>query len=180
MLREFSEDLDRDFYGVIVREDALGVIVRGLIHVEHELIGLIESNMHDPAALDKVGLDYHGRIHLAVALGMTPRLIPPLTALGSLRNNLAHRLAAEVGQSEANNLYQAFASDDKEIIQRTHERIRKGAKGRLHPKKFSSMEPLDRIRIIIISLRAAVRAGRIQSEEMQLQIKQRLGVNPAQ
>lgn len=153
---------DETFFKQLSQEDPLGVVLRGVIHIDHELMALINEASATPRAINHSAFDYHQRVMIAVAVGLNPAFSKPLNAVGTLRNKFAHEPNFPFGAAQVNPIYQALSGDHKEIVQETFRSVR--AK---HPKgnfagSFSGLDPLDKMVFLLISLRQALRAGRAQ------------------
>src|SRR5262249_20964099 len=112
---------DALFIAALLGEDELGVVVRAHIHVEAALLQLLDRMIVHPAPLEKMGLDYSQRVNLGMALGLKAKHGPPLLALGTLRNAFAHRPGTKLTKDRVDNLYKAFASDDRVTVQKCYE-----------------------------------------------------------
>lgn len=158
-----AADGDR-FYADMAGKDALTVVVRSAIYVESQIIQLIEENVSDPSHLARMDLAFLQKVHLAAAIGLDSRLIPPLKALGEIRNKFAHRLDATLSANEADNFYSVFNSQDKQIIQRVYDRTRKISAAKRRPSRFGSLPALERFTLCVAALRGAIVSARAQSE----------------
>ena len=105
------------FVAALMGQDELGIVVRAHIYIEARLIELLEHMVVDRKHLNQMDLDYAQRVHLTIALGLKPQHAPPLLALGTLRNTFAHRPEAKLTKDRVDNLYKAFSSEDKKIVQ---------------------------------------------------------------
>jgi len=105
---------DDAFFDALRAEDPLGAVVRAHIHLEARLSLVIEALTPDPQHLPR--LRFEQRAKLAVALGLHERILPALIKLGDIRNAFSHRLDVTLTDEMANELYEAFSQDDKEII----------------------------------------------------------------
>lgn len=155
-----AADQDR-FYADMSGKDALTVVVRAAIYIESQIIHLIEAYL-DPAHLNKMDLTYLQRVYLAAAIGMEPRLVKPLKALGEIRNKFAHQLDASLSKNEVENFYSAFDPADKQIIQRVYQRTRKTSATK-RPSQIKSLPPLERFTLCATALRSALVSARAQS-----------------
>jgi hypothetical protein len=54
-------------------------------------------------------MEFTEKLHLALVLGLSAELKPALTAIGTLRNDFAHKLDTKIGKEMANNLIATFA-----------------------------------------------------------------------
>jgi len=135
----------------LMREDELGMVIRAHIHVEAQLIRLLEALVPYPESLDKMNLDYSQRVNLSIAMGLKPEQAPPLRALGSIRNRFAHRLDSSLNRSDVDNLYNAFSSDDKIIVQQGFDRTNKQM-SQDNKVKFKMLEPRDQFILMAVTL----------------------------
>ncbi len=102
-----------NFKEVLLNEDDIGKVIKSHIHIEnliHEFIGQI---VVDNEPLKAMNLDYYSAIHLAVALGLPKRLLPPLKCLGSIRNKFAHHIDQKLSKDQINAIYKSFDQTDK-------------------------------------------------------------------
>lgn len=140
------------FFSDLMREDELGVVIRAHIHIEAQLMRLLEILVSYPEHIEKMNLDYAQRIKLAVAMGLRVEHAAPLNTLGSIRNRFAHKLESRLTKNDAENLYRTFHADDKDIIQQSFERT----KQQLAPgesTKFKQLSPKDQFILMVVALR---------------------------
>lgn len=145
---------DEEFQAVLQGEDELGVVVRAHIYIESSLNTLLESLLVSPKHLEKMNLDFSQRVSLSVALGLRPQYESPLLALGTLRNHFAHRTGTKLSKDKVNNLYAALSSEDKTLVQQSHERTRKKLKTETKIQSFNRLMPKAQFILIAVVLRA--------------------------
>jgi len=97
-----------EFIQSLQAEDELGLVVRAHIHIEAKLIDLL-SLLAEAKALEKMGLDYFQRVHLAVALGLKEEHSKGLLALGTLVMRLLISLALRLRKLEYETCMSHFA-----------------------------------------------------------------------
>ena len=108
--RAFGAKFLKDIAG----EDAIGVVIRAHLYAESTLNQLIEECLFRPKAMNVVEVAFRIKVALAAALGIIPEdFQTPLKQLNALRNKLAHRLDAEITNSDLDSLYYSFAQDDR-------------------------------------------------------------------
>lgn len=148
-----GHDTDEDkFLAALNAEDDLGAVVRAHIHIESALNDLISLFFVEPKHIDMLKLEFHEKVTLAQACGLRSQFAPPLNALGTLRNNFAHKLDAELGKSEVDSLYKSFDGEDKQVIQTSYQRTKKQFKTK-GPKSATDLEPKILFTLIAISMR---------------------------
>lgn len=152
---------DEDFISAMLHEDPLGIVVRSVIFIEHELIALAEEVATHPRAIKDMKLDYHGRVALAVTLGLVPSLQPALNALGSLRNKFAHNPGFSIGKEQVNALIETLDDSQRSAAEFSFERVRAAAPDQ-HSAKVDGLDPLDKLKLVALVLRQSVRAARMK------------------
>lgn len=146
-----SEEFQAQLFKTLGNNDTLAIVVKCAIFIEAEITELLSGGLHNPKALDKLDLTYFQRCGLVVAIGLDPRFLPPLNALGKIRNKFAHRLDAKLAKSEADAFYESFDSIDKKIIITAAKDV-ETTRG----KRFSQLDPMDRFILCAVALRAAI------------------------
>ncbi len=143
------------FQSELQGEDVLGVVVRAHIRIELCLNDLIEALVADPQHVAKMNLEFAQQIHLAVSLGLQAPYAPSLLAMGSLRNQFAHRANAQLGKQEINNLFKSLPEDVRTVVGQSYERT-KNQLGQNARPSFRQLPPRDQLVFIAIGLRAAL------------------------
>jgi hypothetical protein len=111
--RAFGAKFLKDIAG----KDTIGAVIRAHLYVESTLNQLIEECLFRPKAMNVVELSFRFKVPLAAALGIIPEdFQPPLKQLNALRNKLAHRLDAEISNSDLERLFHSFAQDDRDAM----------------------------------------------------------------
>ncbi|MET3518851.1 hypothetical protein [Mesorhizobium abyssinicae] len=163
-MADTATDPEKSYYRAMAAEDAFGVVIRAGAYIDHELIKLLEATLAHPKALKKIQLDYDGRCALAVAVGLDPRFQAPLAALGSIRNRLAHNPEASLTVQDANNLYDALSSAERQMVQDNFAKTLKRRGQRI--VRLADQKPLARFVLIAIVLRSALVAARREIEAL--------------
>lgn len=143
-LQELAHDLTED--------SDLVVVLRAQIRIESILFKLIEKLVTNPKALKDLQLDYFGCVSLAVALGLSEEVSPPLRTIGKLRNSFAHKLDAVLDTSSLNNLYKQLSSQQKEGFLHTYREMRVKYPNRLDAENPNKLPPKDRFQLIAVTI----------------------------
>jgi hypothetical protein len=157
--------LDQDaFIKALMGEDELGVVLRTHIHIEawiNELLGRMGLDM---ARLDKAQLEYHQRVHLAIALGLKHEHCAPLLAIGTIRNAFAHNLGAALTKERVNNLHNSLSPGDKAIVQRVYQKTNAQVESRAgdRPGSLRNLEPKDQFILMATAIHGMLRAAVVQ------------------
>jgi hypothetical protein len=162
-------DESDQFYKDISQDNSLSVVIRAAIHVEQEVNKLIRATVHDPKAFDRMDITYFQRMEFAVVLGLQPRFLSPLKALGMIRNKFAHQIRPDVTKSDADAFYASFSAEEKTIIQDVYSRqLKKGIYTTKRPTRMSDLDPLERFTLYAATLRSAIIVGRSQAGRLAL------------
>lgn len=103
--------ISKDFAFALVGEDALGVVLRCHIQIEHKLGEFLEATLPAPKKLGELSFAMH--VRLALGCGLRPTLEAPLRALNKLRNEFAHESGKALTPSDVERFYEAFSDDDR-------------------------------------------------------------------
>lgn len=145
------------FYRDLSNEDSLIVTIKGAIYVEDQIDRLLRSLAVDQEFFAKIDLTYMQRVQLAIAFGLPRRFLPPLKALGEIRNKFAHVIRDQLSAGDMASFYNTFAPEDKSLIQDTYAKINKRRLvGKKRPKRLASLEPLDQFQLYVTTLRGAL------------------------
>lgn len=161
-----QEAQDRKLYDTIADTSPLETVIYLSLAIEHEMDQLLVAFLPDPGALKDANLTFYQKIQLVIAIGLDPRFRSALRALATIRNRFAHNLDEQFTKSDADNFEGAF---DPESVALSKAIFQKLAADRSSPgfrkKKMAALEPLDRFRLFAVTLRGALRAGRLQVAE---------------
>lgn len=159
---DMTPESEAAFFESLAGEDVLGVVVRAAAQVDYQLIKLIdEVAVHRSALGSPSGWTYEQRIRIAIAMGLDPRLGPPLRSFGKIRNKYAHEVGFSLSDSDVKNLYESFDAHEKDVIQKVYNRTRENHPNR--PKNISELSSFEKLQIYAVSLRNIIVAARIQS-----------------
>jgi hypothetical protein len=164
------DDLNADqaqFLAELIKDDALGVVIRSAIYIEFQLNKLIEESVESAEPIKRMNLMFFQQIDLAVALGLDERFVPPLRSLATIRNHFAHRPDAALGSNEVNGIYKTLSPVDKEAVQAAYRNTRKRLPSSPTFQDWRDLDALDKFRLIAMSLRAALVVGRRQVASVQ-------------
>ncbi|WP_146258420.1 MULTISPECIES: hypothetical protein [unclassified Pseudomonas] len=135
--------LNPELLKILQSEDDLGAVIRSHIIIEQYLNKIIESRLVSADHYKKIKLNYHNTIKLAIALGLDPRLEKALNALGTLRNDFAHKLRPEISKQDVKNLYTSLDETDKELLQNSFNLTRKNSPA-LGISNYQELSPKDK------------------------------------
>lgn len=142
-------EIDEDFLNSLFGQDTLGVVVRAHIHIEARLNEIIRLLVGEPELLPK--MRFEQRVNLAGALGLTSQALPPLKALGDIRNAFGHRLNVTLTREMVWKLWNTFSPEHKQVVLSGHQVVRREFPDQPWPD-FESLGPRD----MFISLATAL------------------------
>jgi hypothetical protein len=115
---------EEGFYAALLREDAVGAVIRAQIYVEHELIEFVKSRVAAPEIFQRADFQFNRLVRLSVALGLSDRFVRPLNALAKIRNDFAHKLGTKLDDRRVSEFLEAFSfemlQEAKSGINRMH------------------------------------------------------------
>ena len=147
-------DTEQQFITDLQREDDVGLVLRGHLHIEHQLIELISVLLPYAERCDWGKVSYRAKVELAHGYGLPADLKDLLERIGSIRNDFAHTLTASLSKQSALDLYNSLSA-----------RLRDGLKGSYQAMGIgqltspSSLEPRDLITLILLNARQATKAA---------------------
>lgn len=108
--------MSSEMFRHLVSEDALGAVVRGHLHLEGLVNGMLCQKVNDTSALSRLNLSYEKKIDLLAALGFKESLVAPLKAIGRLRNKFAHDLNTKMQKDVIDNLYASLGNFENKVL----------------------------------------------------------------
>jgi hypothetical protein len=108
----------------------------------------------------KENLDYSKRCALAFALGLNKEIKPALSAVGKLRNKLAHQPERHLTAEDAENLYSVLSSRERQSIPGFLDHMVRSPK----VTSFTELSPMDKYVLILVVLRSIVVAAQSNIE----------------
>ena len=110
-IRTSTEKVISKLYVELMKEDVLGVVIRGHIFVEtilnHLLDELVLLNEHLPS------LRFEQKVKLCASLGMRLEIVEPLKELGNIRNAFSHNMEISLNKTMVNKFFDKFSDKDK-------------------------------------------------------------------
>ena len=147
-----ADDHDTHLFDDLSREDDLGLVVKGHLHLEHQITEFIQVFMATPARCDWARVGFAAKLEIALGLGLPVHLRGPLEAVAKLRNVLAHNLQYSQSRVDAVALYNGLPPRLHARAKETYLKIR-GAE--LRPSKLTNR---DLLVILLLSVRQAIQA----------------------
>jgi hypothetical protein len=147
-------DTEQQFIADLQREGDVGLVLRGHLRVEHQLIELISVLLPFGSRCDWGKVSYRAKVELAYGCGLPADLKDLLEHIGSVRNDFAHTLTASLSKQSVLNLYNSLSS-----------RLRDGLKGSYKAMGIgeltspSSLDPRDLLILILLNARQATKAA---------------------
>lgn len=140
------------FLQVLENEDDLGMVIRGHIHLEHELREFILAASPQPTEAKLSEYDYVGMLGLAMTLGLDPPLEAGLLAVGRLRNKFAHQLDIKLTGDEAKKIYETLLPSIRADAEQSWAKTVHLRSGTGRPSNLLESSPKDLIAVSIAML----------------------------
>lgn len=108
---------DKQLFTELVKEDNIGMVLRGHLHVERSLINFLSSQLLYPDRIDWGKIDYTGKVELSLSCGLNVDIRPALEQLGVLRNKFANSFDAQVEPDWVLNAYFQLPKQIKDKVE---------------------------------------------------------------
>ena len=148
------DQADFKFYQDLQREDEVGLVLLGHIHIEHQLIELISAVLPYPERCDWQKVNYATEVSFAHSCGLPERMRDPLTRIGKLRNEFAHKLDASLSKKSVMALYNGLPDLNRKTLRDSFEVMGFG--------RFpgpARLLPRDLLVLVLLNVRQALKAG---------------------
>ncbi|MER8959319.1 hypothetical protein [Mesorhizobium sp. M0701] len=145
---------EQQYYDTMSGNDAFTVIIRGVAYLDFELDKLLSLCVKEPGELKAMNLDFAKRCALAFALGLDKAIKPALSAVGNLRNKLAHDPERHLTSEDADNLYGLLSARERLNIPAFLGKMVRSPK-----VTFVELNPMDKYVLMLVLLRAIVVAA---------------------
>ena len=97
----------------LLNEDDTGKVIRTHTHIESLINSYICKAVNRPDYIKKLKLDYFGCVNLALCLGLSEDLQKPLHAIGTIRNEFAHKTNQKIDKNRVDNFFDTFSPSQK-------------------------------------------------------------------
>ncbi len=149
-------DLEQQFIADLQREDDVGLVLRGHLHIEHQLIELASALLPVAERCDWGKISYRAKVELAYGCGLPEDLKGLLIRLGVMRNGLtgfAHTLAS-LSKKSVLDLYNALSDRLRDGLKISYK-----AMGLGELASPSSIEPRDLLTLVYLNALQALKAA---------------------
>lgn len=145
---------DELLYRDLMREDDVGLVLRGLLHIEHQLIDIANAALPFGERCEWGKFAYHLKVELAYSCGLPLEVRSTLLKLGKLRNDFAHKLDAVITKQSALDLYNSLSAKHRTILQDSYKVMMSGPVSSL-----GKIEPRDLVTLIFLNMHSATKAA---------------------
>ncbi|ESW95640.1 hypothetical protein X769_28220 [Mesorhizobium sp. LSJC268A00] len=145
---------EQQYYATMSGDDAFTVIIRGVAYLDFELDKLLGLCVKVPSELKAMNLDFAKRCALAFALGLDGEIKPALSAVGNLRNKLAHQPERHLTPEDAKNLYSVLSPRERQNIPAFLDKMSRSPK-----VTFRELSAMDKYVLMLVLLRSIVVAA---------------------
>ena len=149
-----SASQDQLLYQDLTREDDVGLVLRGQLHIEHQLMAVAEAILPFGERCDWGKFTYRSKVELAYACGLPQDVRSILLKLGNLRNDFAHKLDAAISRQRALDLYNGLSDRHRTVLQESYKLM-------LEKPQFvlGDIEPRDLVTLIFLNMHSATKAA---------------------
>jgi len=147
-------DTEQQFLADLQREDDVGLVLRGHLHVEHQLIELASMRLPFAARCDWGKISYRAKVELAYGCGLPEDLKGLLIRLGVMRNGFAHASDASLSKQSVLAFYNALSDRLRDGLKISYKAMGLGVLA-----DPSNLEPRDLLTLIFLTARQATKAA---------------------
>lgn len=147
-------DVDDQFISDLQREDDLGLVVRGHLHIEHQLVEVSSARLPFASRIDWSEISFRAKVEIAYACGLPEDRKSLILKLNKLRNEVAHRLSASIDRHEVVDIYNSLSDEIRLTIKGMHSHMGLGT----FPGP-AALESRDLLIYLFISARQATKAA---------------------
>lgn len=151
-----STSQDELFYSDLEREDDVGLVLRGQLHIEHQLIEIANAVLPYGKRCEWGKFAYRAKVELAHACGLSEDVRCVLLKLGNLRNVFAHNLNATISKQRALDLYNCQSDRLRTVLQDSHKLMTGGS-----VFSVTKIEPRDLVALIFLNMHSATKAAAV-------------------
>ena len=148
------ETLKQKLFTDLKREDDVGLVIRGHLHVENQLIDFISNTLLHSEKCDWEKIGYSGKVELVFVCGLFDGMWVILEKLGELRNDFANNLNAIIDPKWVLNTYNGLSAQLKKDLEKSYKTM---DLGRLSQQ--ATLDTRDLLVLIFLSVRQAVNAA---------------------
>lgn len=146
---------DDQFYKALDSEDSLGLVLRAHLHIEYHLNVYIRTAIPGyEAYAKKLGFGYKQKVLLCCALGLADSLQSPLLALGTLRNDFAHKPEFQLTNERPRALYETLSEAHKAHLQSAYSEV--AQRFARQEKSYQELPERQQLTLILMLLRKKV------------------------
>lgn len=151
---------DQQFIADLSREDEVGLVLRGHLHIEYELKNLISDVLPFPEYCQWETISYRAKVELALSCGLPIAMRELLQRLGKIRNDFAHDLMAAVDKKWALDTYNALPENFRDGLKTSYL-----AAGRGPFTKPAQQDARDLLTLILLNARQVIRAAMLNRRQ---------------
>ena len=148
-----STDAQR-FYKDLTREDDVGLVRRGHLHIEQQLMEIARAILPFGDRCDWGEFTYRAKVELAYACGLPKDTHDALLRIGKLRNDFAHKVDACIPKQRAMDLYNGLSDRHRIGAQESYKVMVGGPT--FSP---SNLEPRDLVTLVFLVIHSAIKAA---------------------
>jgi len=115
--------IEKQLFNDLKREDDVGLVIRGHLHLESRLTEYISRTLPHPDKCDWEKIGYGGKVELALACGLPSNIRPILEKLGELRNDFTSNLDATIESDWVLDTYSSLSKQLKTELEKSYKTL---------------------------------------------------------
>ena len=147
-------DTDAQFIDDLQREDDLGLVIRGHLHIEHQLIEVASACLPYASRIDWNEISFRAKLEIAYACGLPKDRRQLILRLNGLRNEFAHQLSASIQKTEVVDIYNSLSDTIRSTLKDSFKHMGLGT----FPGP-AALEPRDLLVCLFMQARQATKAA---------------------
>ena len=142
---------EKQLFIALKQEDDVGLVIRGHLHIEHQLTEYISKILPYPEKCDWEKVGYSGKVELALSCGLPSNIRPILEKLGELRNDFTSNLDAMIEPNWVLDTYSSLPKHLKSGLEKSYKTMDLDLQN-----KTSKLNTKDLLVLIFISVCRAI------------------------
>lgn len=154
------ETFNQQFANDIAKEDDVGMVLRGHLHIELQLKEFISLFLPFVERCDWKKINYRQKIEFALSCGLPEDMRTPLEKIGGLRNAFAHQLNADIQKKTGIDIYNSVSTRHKNTIELCYKEL-----GRKEPFMLNQLDDKEILQLLLVAIHSAIIAAILEKKK---------------
>ncbi len=142
---------EKQLFADLKREDDVGLVIRGHLHLEYQLTEYISKILPYPEKCDWEKIGYSGKMELSLACGLPNSIRPILEQLGELKTDFTSNLNATIEPKWVLDTYSGLSKQLKSELEKSYKTM-----GLHLSSKTEKLDTKDLLILIFLSVCQAI------------------------